>query len=57
MLSVNENIKEILRERKLTQKQMAEMLGISECSISRYLKGTRVPQIEDAQKMAEFMGV
>ncbi|MBO4928152.1 MAG: helix-turn-helix transcriptional regulator [Clostridiales bacterium] len=57
MLALNENIKEILREKKLTQKQMAEMLGISECSISRYLKGTRIPQEEDAQKIADFLGV
>jgi len=57
MLSVNENIKEILREKSLTQKQMAQILGISECSISRYLKGTRVPQAEDAQKIADFLGV
>ncbi len=57
MLSLNENIKEILREKNLTQKQMAEKLGISECSISRYLKGTRIPQEEDARKIADFLGV
>ena len=57
MLALNENIKEILREKNLTQKQMAAKLGISECSVSRYLKGTRIPQEEDAQKMADFLGV
>ncbi|MBO4474531.1 MAG: helix-turn-helix domain-containing protein [Clostridiales bacterium] len=57
MLTVNENIKEILRKKNMTQKQMAEALGISECSISRYLKGTRIPQAEDAQKIADFLGV
>ncbi len=57
MLALNENIKEILREKNLTQKQMAAKLGISECSVSRYLKGTRIPQEEDARKMADFLGV
>ena len=57
MLSLNENIKEILREKNLTQKQMAAKLGISECSISRYLNGTRIPQEEDARKIADFLGV
>ncbi|MBP5417395.1 MAG: helix-turn-helix transcriptional regulator [Clostridiales bacterium] len=57
MLSLNENIKEILREKNLTQKKVAEKLGISECSISRYLKGTRIPQEEDARKIADFLGV
>ena len=47
MLELNENIREILRERKLTQKQLAENLGISECSMSRYLKGTRIPVEKD----------
>ncbi|MBR5938787.1 MAG: helix-turn-helix transcriptional regulator [Clostridiales bacterium] len=57
MLALNENIKEILRAKNLTQKQMAEKLGISECSVSRYLKGSRIPQAEDAQKIADFLGV
>lgn len=57
MLEMNENIKEILRERKVTQKQMAEELGISECSLSRYLKGSRIPVEGDAKKIAEYLGV
>lgn len=57
MLELNENIKEILRERKLTQKQMAQKLGISECSLSRYLKGSRVPGREEAQAISDFLGV
>ena len=57
MLAQNENIKEILREKNLTQKQLASKLGSSECSISRYLKGTRVPQEEDARRIADFLGI
>ena len=57
MLELNENIREILRERKLTQKQLAENLGISECSMSRYLKGTRIPVEKDAKKIADYLGV
>lgn len=57
MLELNENIKETLRERQLTQKQMAAQIGLSECSLSRYLKGTRIPQPEDAQKIATFLGI
>lgn len=57
MLELNENIKESLREKNLTQKQVASLLGISECSLSRYLNGTRMPNSEDAQKIANFMGI
>lgn len=57
MLELGENIKEILRDRKMTQKQMAKTLGIAESSISRYLKGSRVPVRKEAQKIADFLGV
>ena len=57
MLELNENIKETLRARDMTQKQLASYLGMSECSLSRYLKGTRMPRPEDAQKIADFLGV
>ncbi|MBP5491348.1 MAG: helix-turn-helix transcriptional regulator [Clostridiales bacterium] len=57
MLEQNENIKEILREKNLTQKQLAAKLGLSECSLSRYLKGSRIPQNEDAHKIADFLGI
>ena len=57
MLELNENIKETLRARDMTQKQLASYLGMSECSLSRYLKGTRMPRPEDAQKIANFLGL
>lgn len=57
MLELNENIKETLRAREMTQKQLASYLGMSECSLSRYLKGTRMPRPEDAQKIANFLGL
>ena len=50
-------LKEIRKERKLTQKEFAEKLNISQQAISSYEKGEREPKIETWQKIADFLDV
>jgi transcriptional regulator with XRE-family HTH domain len=41
----------------LSQKQLAELTGISEMSIRRYESGERDPRASDIKKLAETLGV
>jgi transcriptional regulator with XRE-family HTH domain len=41
----SENLRDMLRDAKMTQKELAYETGLAESSISGYLKGTKVPGI------------
>ena len=51
------NIKNILNIKKITQKQLAEMTGITESAICRYVKQERMPCGENLLKIAEALDV
>lgn len=48
-------IKEILKERNLTQQQLADMLGITRSAITQQLSGK--PSLATLEKIAEALGV
>ena len=50
-------IKEILEERNLTLKQLAEMIGVDPSNLSSSLKNTANPSISRLQKIAEALQV
>lgn len=43
MKSTGERIKTLLKEKKMTQKQLAELSGVTESALSHYIKGDRIP--------------
>lgn len=43
MKSTGERIKVLLKEKKMTQKQLAELSGVTESALSHYIKGDRIP--------------
>ncbi len=43
-------------EKGLTQKQLAELTGLTQSAISRYEKGTRRPTPEHAKLIAKVLG-
>ena len=43
MKSTEERIKTLLKEEKMTQKQLAELSGVTESAVSHYIKGDRIP--------------
>ena len=42
MKSTGEHIKALLKEKKMTQKQLAELSGVTESALSHYIKGNRI---------------
>ena len=50
-------LKSLRRERKITQKNLAEIFHISQTSVSKYETGEAVPDLETIVRMADFFGV
>ena len=50
-------LESLRKDRKLTQKQIADMLGIARTTYSGYENGTREPDHEILQKIADFFEV
>ena len=54
---MNNRIKELRLQKKLSQKELADKVGLSNQSISFYENGKREPKIEAWQKLAQFFNV
>lgn len=54
--SITYRIKEMLHEKNISQKQLAEMTGVTESAISHYIKGDRVPRGANLVKIAKALG-
>lgn len=48
-------IKELLKERNMTQKELAQKIGVSAVSLNRYLTGNT--SVSSLEKIAEALGV
>lgn len=49
--------KEILEEKNIKQKEIADRVGVSEVTISRYLTGERIPRMDVVLKLASYLNV
>lgn len=52
----SERLSQIRREKKLTQKAAAELIGIQAASLSSYESGRKSPNLEIAEKIAKAYG-
>lgn len=50
-------LKSLRKDKKLTQEQLGEKVNVSKVSISGYEKGTRNPDVDTLQKLADFFDV
>lgn len=50
-------LKELRKEKKLTQKELAKILGISKRTLAYWEKGESQIKNEKAEKLADFFGV
>lgn len=56
-MNLGEKIKKYREEKKMTQVEVAEVLGVKPATISKYEAGTLEPNIESLKKIAELFGV
>ena len=50
-------LKNLRRERRMTQKSLAKVVNISQTSVSKYERGESEPDLEMIIKMSDFFGV
>jgi len=53
----SDNLRALLSSHNVSQKELAEKIGTTETSMSRYVNGERKPNIEVAVKIANALGV
>ncbi len=56
-LTIGENIKNLRRERNITQEEFANIMGVSYQSVSRWENSTCYPDMELLPDIAEFFGI
>ena len=54
---VNNKIYELLKQKNMTQKELAMITGLTESAISHYIKGDRVPRGVNLKKIADALNV
>lgn len=50
-------IKELMEEREITQKELADVAGVSQPFMSYLLRGYKVPSVPVLKRIAEYFGV
>ena len=50
-------LKKLRKQNRITQRNLAEALHISQTSVSKYERGETEPDLEMVIKMADFFGV
>ena len=57
MNKLPERLKELREEKAMFQSQLATELKVGQSTIARWESGKRVPDIDDAIKIAQYFGV
>lgn len=50
-------IKSLRKAKKITQKQLGDVLGVAESTISMYESGNRQPDVDTMRKIADYFNV
>ena len=53
----SDRLKQSIDDRQLTQRQLATLIGTTEVSISRYLKGKRIPSADVLYRLCKALDV
>lgn len=56
-MSFQENLKNLRLKRGLSQKKLADAIGVAQSSINYWEKGERVPSVESTNRLADFFNV
>lgn len=56
-MTIGEKIKEIRKEKNMTQKELAQRLNVSQANLAQYENGRRNPKLATVQKIADALEV
>ncbi len=56
-MEFNERLSLVLKERNITQRQLAEKINTTETALSRYVNGSRKPRMDNLLKIARALNV
>lgn len=51
------NLNRYLQEKRLTQKEVADAIGVTQQSMSFWMQGRNLPRMDKIQLLAEYLGV
>ena len=52
---LGENVHNLCKQRGISQRSLAEQIGITEVALSRYINGSRTPKVSTLSKIAEAL--
>ena len=56
-MEIGSNIRSIRKQKGLTQKQLGEILGVSQAAVGQFENNKSVPQVKTLEKIANALGV
>lgn len=54
---LSENLKKLMHDKNVTQQQLSDSLGVSQSTISNWLREEKYPRIQHIQQLADFFNV
>ncbi|UXS22571.1 helix-turn-helix domain-containing protein [Staphylococcus delphini] len=54
---LSENLEQLMKERNVTQVELSEAIGVSQSTISNWLKESKYPRISKIQELANYFNV
>lgn len=52
-----ENLNRLLRQRKMTQKELSEYMGVSASTVNDWVRGKKIPRMDKVDKLCSIFGV
>ena len=56
-MSIGRNLTILMYDRKIKQKELAEYLGVSQQTISKFINGEKIPSLARLMQIAERLNV
>ncbi len=53
---IGKRMSALIRQQNMTQRELAERVGVTECAVSKYICGEREPRVETLANIATALG-
>ncbi|UVJ08994.1 helix-turn-helix domain-containing protein [Staphylococcus aureus] len=54
---LSENLEQLMKDKNITQLELSEAIGVSQSTISNWLKEVKYPRISKVQQLADYFNV